>query len=62
VTVEQLIGVLRRLIDDNRLRERHGEDTVGVLMKCGAFHEVRALHGQAFVNELARAIDAGSAR
>jgi hypothetical protein len=40
-----LVRVLRRVLDDNTLREAHGEDTLGVLMKCGAFHdtEVAAL-------------------
>lgn len=42
---EDLVRVLRRVLDDNKLREAHGEDTLGVLMKCGAFHdtEVAAL-------------------
>ena len=42
---EDLVRVLRRVLDDNTLREAHGEDTLGVLMKCGAFHdtEVAAL-------------------
>jgi hypothetical protein len=55
VTVDQLIGVLRRLICDNNLHARHGEDTIGVLMKCGAFHE--APDNEAFVVDLATAID-----
>lgn len=40
-----LVRVLRRVLDENKLREAHGEDTLGVLMKCGAFHdtEVAAL-------------------
>ena len=42
---EDLVRVLRRVLDENKLREAHGEDTLGVLMKCGAFHdtEVAAL-------------------
>ena len=42
---EDLVRVLRRVLDENKLREAHGEDTIGVLMKCGAFHdtEVAAL-------------------
>jgi hypothetical protein len=42
---DNLVRVLRRVIDENKLREAHGEDTLGVLMKCGAFHdtEVAAL-------------------
>jgi hypothetical protein len=50
MTVEQLIEVLRLLIDENKLREGHGEDTIGVLMKCGAFRHVS-------VAELSRLID-----
>lgn len=56
MTVDQLIGVLARLIYDNRLRDVHREDTIGVLMKCGAF-QVAPDH-EPFVAELARAIDA----
>jgi len=42
---DDLVRVLRRVLDENKLREAHGEDTLGVLMKCGAFHdtEVAAL-------------------
>ena len=42
---EDLVRVLRRVLDENKLREAHGEDTIGVLMKCGAFYdtEVAAL-------------------
>jgi hypothetical protein len=42
---DNLVRVLRRVLDENKLREAHGEDTLGVLMKCGAFHdtEVAAL-------------------
>lgn len=40
MTSEALVRVLRRVIDANKLREAHGEDTIGVLMKCGAFDEV----------------------
>ena len=36
-TEEQLVPILSALIDENKLRENHGEDTIGVLMKCGAF-------------------------
>ena len=32
-----LMNVVRSLIDENDLRRMHGEDTIGVLMKCGAF-------------------------
>jgi hypothetical protein len=56
MTVEQLVGVLARLIYDNRLRDRHGEDTMGVLTKCGAFQVAHSSSN--FVVELARAIDA----
>jgi len=40
-TPDQLVGVIRRLIDAYELRKRTGEDTIGVLLKCGAFHEFR---------------------
>lgn len=43
VSPEQLVRILARLIKSNRLREGQGEDTVGVLMKCGAFQELVAL-------------------
>jgi hypothetical protein len=32
-----LMNVLRNVINENCLREIHGEDTIGVLMKAGAF-------------------------
>lgn len=38
-TAEQLVGVIKRLIEGNDLRAHHGEDLIGVLMKCGAFHD-----------------------
>lgn len=47
---DALINTLRDLIRANKLRDRHGEDTAGVLMKCGAFRHVD-------VAELAKAID-----
>lgn len=46
-----LVAVIAALINDNQLREKHGEDTMGVLMKCGAFRTVNVV-------ELARAVDA----
>lgn len=54
MTPDQLIGVLRRIIADNHLRERHGEDTIGVLMKCGAFRES---DDTSFIFDVAQAID-----
>jgi hypothetical protein len=62
MTVEQLVGVLARLIRDNRLREGHGEDTYGVLMKCGAFQVVAVNRGDAFIVELGNAVDAEIAK
>lgn len=58
MNVEHLLGVLKRLIDENMLRERHGEDTIGVLMKCGAFHCAPVgQEAKGFVVRLAEAID-----
>lgn len=37
---QDLLKVVRDLIEYNRLRRIHGEDTLGVLIKCGAFHYV----------------------
>jgi hypothetical protein len=50
----RLVGVLKRVLAENKLRELHGEDTIGVLMKCGAFHESQ---DESFVADLSRAID-----
>jgi hypothetical protein len=36
---EILVGVIARLIYENDLLKAHGEDTIGVLMKCGVFHD-----------------------
>ena len=47
---DDLATVLALLIDENKLREKHGEDTIGVLMKCGAFKVIN-------VAELAEQID-----
>ncbi len=33
----ELINVLALVISRNNLQEAHGEDVIGVLMKCGAF-------------------------
>lgn len=64
VAVEALIDVLARLIVRNDLHLQHGEDTIGVLMKCGAFHawptdeRDTVFSGDHFVSELAQKIDA----
>jgi len=50
VTDSPLLPIIRALIDDNKLREKHGEDTAGVLIKCGAYKHVN-------VTILAREID-----
>jgi len=47
-TQDQLIAIIARLIEFGQLRERHGEDTIGVLMKCGAFHEFGTAKGPPF--------------
>ncbi len=52
---QQLVRVMARLIRDNDLHKRHGEDTIGILVKCGAFHENRG--DEHFIVELAHAID-----
>lgn len=49
-TRPKLYRVLADLINVYELREKHGEDTLGVLMKCGAFR-----HGN--ITEIARRID-----
>lgn len=53
-----LIRVLARVLQENRLRESHGEDTIGVLMKCGAFRDVQSDEDDAALVRLARQIDA----
>jgi hypothetical protein len=55
-TETALVGVIRRLIRDNKLCEQNGEDTIGVLMKCGAFLEAPK-HDFDFVVKLAAEID-----
>ena len=55
-TDEQLIGVLARLIQTNDLHRWNREDTIGILMRCGAFHE-GGEDPDHFVVELARAIN-----
>ena len=35
-----LIRVIRRLFDPNKLQYLNREDTIGVMMRCGAFHEI----------------------
>lgn len=49
-----LVGTLTRVIYTNGLHERNREDTIGVLMRCGAFHESEY---EPFVADLAAAID-----
>jgi len=39
-TVEDLTRTLARVIYENDLGGKHGEDTIGVLMRCGAFKEI----------------------
>lgn len=53
-----LIRVLARVLKENKLREGHGEDTIGVLMKCGAFRDVPSGEGDAELVRLAQQIDA----
>lgn len=54
MTVEQLVGVVARLIKDNNLREKLEEDTLGVLRKCGAHLE--APDEKSFAVDLATAV------
>ena len=53
----RLVGVLARLVRGNDLHATNREDTIGVLMRCGAFHEAPD-DSDAFVVALAEAIDA----
>lgn len=55
----QLIAAFARLFVNAHLHSREGEDTVGVLMKTGAFQvSPDPEHCDAWVNQLAREIDA----
>lgn len=49
-----LVGTLTRVIYCNGLHALNREDTIGVLMRCGAFHESQY---EPFVADLASAID-----
>ena len=40
-----LIDVLARLILATKLHMQHGEDTIGVLLKCGAFRSAPSFDG-----------------
>ena len=53
MSTTNLVPVIAALIEENNLCKQHGEDTIGVLMKCGAFQHVDVV-------ELKRAIDAVS--
>ena len=53
MTTDQLVGVIARLIKQNNLREKHEDDTVGVLRRCGAFLESE---DPGFLFELATAV------
>lgn len=50
-----LVGVIARLLVVNNLHAVNREDTIGVLMRCGAFREDAR---EAFTTDLAAAIDA----
>lgn len=57
---EQLIHILAMLIEENKPRSGHGEDTIGVLLKAGAFHFLDDPDGD--VVELARKIESATFR
>lgn len=55
--INHLLGVLARVVRKNRLTELHGEDTLGVLMRAGAFHALPDGGMDRFIAELASLID-----
>lgn len=58
-----LVNAMARLIVDNQLHGQNREDTVGVLMRCGAFRAEPETSAQdKFVADLAAAIDECSSR
>ena len=58
---ELLVKVIRRLFDGNNLKRLNREDTIGVLMRCGAFHDL-GLDGVHALTELAKEIDGAEIR
>ncbi len=53
----KLVRVLSYLFRENALHEKHREDTIGVLLRCGAFHAEDDGLQDGFVADLAAAID-----
>jgi hypothetical protein len=47
-----LLNVIRSLLATYRLRESHGEDTIGVLMKAGCFKYVQVAQLATKLDEL----------
>jgi hypothetical protein len=37
---KEILGALAQVLHANKLRDQHGEDTIGVLMKAGVFHHL----------------------
>jgi hypothetical protein len=54
MTIERLISALARLIHDNNLHATNREDTYGVLMRCGVFHDS---DDEGYIVKLGDAID-----